>query len=190
MKKSNVILTAVVLVASAFLLWLWYFLGFNKVDSPLDLVMSVIWWVIVAVGVALVAKVEKTRREKVRTVYVGPNKLYNSESGVLTLANGVSATESAAAVLASLEYDFDRADAPDPKDEENPIKWTHVVRTSKFEPAKDDDQGNGVAGQSASQSSSQSAGQRSETWEGEVVIVETGRAVPFSSREELATIIG
>ena len=109
MKKSNVILTVVALVASAVLLWLWYYLGFNNVDSPLDLVMSVIWWVIVVAGVALVAKAEGTRRQTVRTAYVGDGRLYNSESGLLTLGAGASATDSVAAVLAGLDYGFARS---------------------------------------------------------------------------------
>lgn len=75
MKKSNVLITAVIVVVSAFLLWLWYDLGFNHVDSPLDLVLSVVWWAIVVVGVVLVAKAEKTRQESVRTVYLGEGRL-------------------------------------------------------------------------------------------------------------------
>lgn len=173
MKKSNVILAVVAVIASAFLLWLWYNLGFDKVDSPLDLVMSVIWWVIIVAGVVLVAKVEKTRREKVRTAYVGDGRLYNSESGLLTLGAGASATDSVAAVLAGLDYGFDRVAGPDPDDEEQPIKWSHVVRTEKYEPARNDE-----------------GERRGETWEGEVVVVATGDKVPFSSREELARIIG
>lgn len=173
MKKSNVILTVVALAASAVLLWLWYYLGFNNVDSPLDLVMSVIWWVIVVAGVALVAKAESTRRQNVRTAYVGDGRLYNSESGLLTLGAGASATDSVAAVLAGLDYGFDRVAGPDPDDEEQPIKWSHVVRTEKYEPARNDE-----------------GERRGETWEGEVVVVATGNKVPFSSREELARIIG
>ena len=55
MKKSNIIITAVAAIASIFLLWLWYFLGFNEVDSPTDLVVSVAWWAVVIGGAALVA---------------------------------------------------------------------------------------------------------------------------------------
>lgn len=172
MKKSNVILAVVAVIASAFLLWLWYNLGFDKVDSPLDLAMSVIWWVIIAAGVVLVAKVEKTRREKVRTAYVGDGKLYNSESGLLTLTAGSSAADSVAAVLAALEYGFDHTTAP-VSGAEGAVKWSHVVRTSKYEPESNSD------GQ-----------HQNETWEGEVVVVETGNTVPFSSRAELARIIG
>ena len=173
MKKSNVLITAVIVVVSAFLLWLWYNLGFNHVDSPLDLVLSVVWWAIVVVGVVLVAKAEKTRQESVRTVYLGEGRLYNSETGVRMLSAGAPVTDSLAAVLAGLTYGFDREAAPDPDDKENPANWTHVVRTSKYEPARSDD-----------------GERKDETWEGEAVVVETGRTIPFTSRAALAQIIG
>lgn len=173
MKKSNVLITAVIVVVSAFLLWLWYNLGFNHIDSPLDLVLSVVWWAIVVVGVVLVAKAEKTRQESVRTVYLGEGRLYNSETGVRMLSAGASVADSLAAVLAGLTYGFDREAAPDPDDKENPANWTHVVRTSKYEPARNDD-----------------GERKDETWEGEVVVVETGRTIPFTSRAALAQIIG
>lgn len=173
MKKSNVILTVLIAALSAFLLWLWFNLGFNTVDAPLDLILSVVWWAIVAVGIAFVAKAEKTRQESVRTVYLGEGRLYNSETGVRMLSAGASVTDSLAAILAGLTYDFDREAAPDPDDKENPANWTHVVRTSKYEPARNDD-----------------GERKDETWEGEVVVVETGRAIPFTSRAALAQIIG
>lgn len=174
MKKSNVILTVLIVAVSAFLLWLWYNLGFNTVDAPLDLVLSVIWWAIVIVGVAFALKTEKTREQSVRTVYLGEGRLYNSEAGVRMLGAGASAADSVAAVLTGLEYGFDREEAPDPNDEENPANWTHVVRTEKYEPARTDSDGE----------------QKGETWEGEVVVVATGKAIPFSSREALAAIVG
>ena len=34
MKKSNVIVFVLLALASAFFLWLWYFLGLNRVDEP------------------------------------------------------------------------------------------------------------------------------------------------------------
>ena len=173
MKKSNVILTAVAVVVSAFLLWLWYNLGFDRVDAPLDLVLSIVWWVILVIGAALVVKVEKTRREQVRTSYVCPGRIYNSETGVLTVT-GASVADSLAAVLENLDYGFDAIDGPDPDDEHNPIRWTHVVRTSTYSPAEQHDDGS----------------RDEEVWEGEVVVVETGNKIPFSSRAQLATIVG
>ena len=46
MKKSNVIVFVLLALASAFFLWLWYFLGLNRVDEPLDLVLSIVWWLV------------------------------------------------------------------------------------------------------------------------------------------------
>lgn len=174
MKKSNVLITAVIVVVSAFLLWLWYNLGFNTVDAPLDLVLSVIWWAILIVGVVFALKTEKTREQSVRTVYLGEGRYYNSETGVRMMPVGTSAVDSIAGVLTALEYGFDREDAPDPDDKENPANWTHVVRTEKYEPARTDSNGE----------------QKGETWEGEVVVVETGRTILFTSRAALAQIIG
>lgn len=172
MRTSNVLLAAVAVVASAFLLWLWFYLGFDKVDAPLDLVLSVLWWVVIAACVALVARFEKVRRERVRTAYVGVGRLYNSEAGLLALDPGASVADSVAEVLASLRYGFDHAEPPAASGE-GAVRWSHVVRTARYEPARDDD-----------------GSHEGETWEGEVVVVETGRAVPFSSRAELARIIG
>ena len=47
MKKSNWIGLAIAVLVDVFLLWLWFFLGFNQVDSPLDLVISIIWLVVI-----------------------------------------------------------------------------------------------------------------------------------------------
>ena len=71
MKKSNWILLTVFLIASIFLLWLWYYLGFNRVDNPLDLVLSIIWWVVIVVSFVVISRAEKKRREEIRTIYVG-----------------------------------------------------------------------------------------------------------------------
>ena len=168
MKKSNVILTAVAVAASAFLLWLWFHLGFNEVDSPRDLVLSVAWWAIAAAGAALVAKTEATRRRAVRTVYLGEGRLYNSETGVRAVRPGTPAADQLADVLANLEYGFDKIDGPDPDDERERVAWEYVVRTDKFEPASDSDR---------------------ETWEGEVVTVATGESRGFADRSQLAALI-
>ena len=54
MKKSNVIVFVLLALASAFFLWLWYFLGLNRVDEPLDLVLSIVWWLGIAVASAVI----------------------------------------------------------------------------------------------------------------------------------------
>ena len=55
MKKSNVIVFVLLALASAFFLWLWYFLGLNRVDEPLDLVLSIVWWLVIVVAIAVIA---------------------------------------------------------------------------------------------------------------------------------------
>ena len=48
MRKNNWIVTAIAAVACGVLLWAWFALGFNHVDDPLDLVVAVAWWLVVA----------------------------------------------------------------------------------------------------------------------------------------------
>lgn len=183
MKKSNVLITVILAAISIFLLWLWFFLGFNHIDSPLDLVISIIWWAIIIIGIALVVKTENTRREKVRTVYVADGSFYNSELGNYVLAPGVSATAAIEGALTHLEYGFNKVDAPTKPGTNEPLDYTYVVRSAKFSQGNDSSQG-GAANTSA-------ANQQNEpTWEGEVVTVATGAVSRFNSREELAAIIG
>lgn len=173
MKKSNVVLTVVIALVSVFLLWLWFWLGFNEIDSPLDLVLSIIWWVIIAAGVALVVKFEKDRRQQIRTMYLADGRLFNSEAGLRVMGPGTTAVDSMAAVLAALEYDFSKADAPDQSKPEERLDYRYVVHTDTYKPERNDEDGN----------------HEDETWEGEVVTVATGDKRAFASREELAVLI-
>ncbi len=171
MKKSNVIITVVLAAVSIFLLALWYALGLNRVDEPLDLIVSIVWWAVIVAAVIAVVKVENTRRERVRTVYVANGSYYNSEAGNRILAAGASPTEAIAATLAGLEYGFDKAEAPTKPGTDEPADFDYVVRTSKFDQGSDGSDSQG-------------------TWQGEVVTVATGAARPFANRMELAAIIG
>ena len=173
MKKSNVILTVVLAAVSAFLLWMWHWLGFNEVDAPLDMVVSVVWWALIAGGVALVYRSEQKRRRQVRTVYLADGRYYNSESGLRTVQAPLSPVDSIAVVLGALEYDFSKMDAPDQSKPDQRVDWRYVIHTDKFKPARTDDNGNREA----------------ETWEGDVVTVATGDTRTFSSRDELAALI-
>lgn len=62
MKKSNVIVLAVAALVAAFLLFLWYYLGFNHIDSPFDLVLTVVWWLGIALIVGGIIYVERKRQ--------------------------------------------------------------------------------------------------------------------------------
>ena len=48
MKTNNKIVLIVSALLAAFLLFLWFYLDFNQVDSPLDLLIAILWWVIIA----------------------------------------------------------------------------------------------------------------------------------------------
>lgn len=167
MKKNNVIITIVIVLVSIVLLALWYFLGFNEIDSPLDLLLSILWWVVIVIAIFAIVKVEKTRQEKVRTIYIAPDKLYNSENGVMPRTNQplVLALED---VLEALEYNFTKKDGPN-KDEAN---FTYVVRSTTFKKDTDGNKDNSEP-----------------EWKGEVVTVATGVTQAFSTKEELAQLL-
>ena len=85
MKKSNVIALAVAALVAAFLLFLWYYLGFNHIDNPFDLVLTICWWIGIGLIVAGIMYVEHKRQRQIRTIYVSPTALYNSEKGIVAL---------------------------------------------------------------------------------------------------------
>lgn len=161
MKKTNTIIAAVLAVISVVLLVVWYALGLNHVDEPLDLVLSVVWWVVIVGGAVLLVRLERVRRARVRTVYVADGRIYNSEAGTVTLPAGADVTGAVSAVLGALTYDF--ANVGEGSDASKRGGYKYVVRSLEY-------------GDSA--------------WEGEVAVVATGNVVPFSSRDELARIIG
>ena len=135
MKKSNYLVLAVSALVSIFLLYLWYSLGFNQIDSPLDLVIAIIWWVLIVLLVVWINKLEKTRQQRIRTMYLAPAALYNSETGVRELKEGTTPIEVMQAVLGELEYGFKTQDLPS-RDE---VDFTYVVKTEEYKPADDDD---------------------------------------------------
>lgn len=135
MKKSNYLVLAISALVSIFLLYLWYALGFNQIDSPLDLVITIIWWALIVLLVVLVNKVEKTRQQRIRTVYLAPAVLYNSETGVRELEEGTTPIEAMQTVLEELKYGFDTEDLPDREE----LDFDYVVKTEEYKPAEDED---------------------------------------------------
>ena len=65
-------IAAIAAVACGVLLWAWFALGFtNHVDDPLDLVVAVVWWLVVAAVVGGIVWAEGKRREKMRLAFIG-----------------------------------------------------------------------------------------------------------------------
>jgi hypothetical protein len=165
MKKSNVLLIVIAVVLSAFLLWLWYDLGFNHIDNPLDLVISIIWWVIMVLAIACIVKVEKTRREKIRTAYLSDYSIFNSEAGMVAL-DGANVLDLLEQTIADLKYDFTNSSIED--EQKETIK--KIIRTKKYKPAENDDE--------------------EPTWEGEVCVAFSDEdPQEFNSRAELAALL-
>ncbi|MBQ9043008.1 MAG: hypothetical protein IJ111_09390 [Eggerthellaceae bacterium] len=167
MKKSNWLAFIIAIIISAFLLWLWFFLGFNHIDYPLDLVLSIIWWIIVAVACYVIYRVEKKRQERARTCYVADNYIYNSEAGSYSAESPEEAVQRMHDVIKELEYTFDVKDMPkDPK-------FNFVVRSKKFKITQEADEANGTPEELE--------------WEGEVSLPERpdDNPTPFGNRDEL-----
>lgn len=79
-RKSNVIIIAILMVASIAFLWLWNYLGFHLIDMR-DLVITILWWII-TIGLCIAIHIaEKRRRERIRTIFISDGVLYNPEVG-------------------------------------------------------------------------------------------------------------
>ena len=167
MKKSNILILAISVLASAFLLYLWWVLGFNKVDNPLDLTVSIIWWVIIAALIALITCWERRRRRVMSIIYLSPSALYNAETGVYEF-EGAAPIDVMEEVLKNLAYGFKVQDLP----EASEFDYRYVVKTDLYKPSGD-------------KNSARDARPR---WEGAVIDLhsEAGdREKAFSNKKEL-----
>ena len=168
MKKSNVILAVVLAAVSVFLLWLWFYLGFNLVDNPVDLTVSIAWWIVLVAVAALIARAEKKRQQAVRTVFLGKGKAFNPELGVVELG-GESVATDVEGIIERLEYGFKKHDLSEDAAE----LYSTVIKSPVFKVRKGND----------------SSETRQVDWEGEVIFTVTGETTSFSSKEELGKIL-
>ena len=88
MKKSNWLIVGLLVVASVIFLAMWYALGFNLIDDPLDLIVSIVWWVVIIAICLLIQWSENKRRRSIRTTLLAPRVMYNPEVGVVEVAPG------------------------------------------------------------------------------------------------------
>lgn len=163
MRKSNWLVAAIAVVAAAVLLWVWFALGFNHVDDPLDLVVAIVWWAVVAAVIGAIVWAENKRREKMRTAFVGQGIIYNPESGLVVPDRGESELSALERTLAGMAFPDEVAGL----DERMTPEFRWVVRSRKFD-------------------------KNGDVWEGEVASARDPKAEPqpFSGREELAQLIG
>lgn len=162
MRRSNWIIAAVLLLASVVFLWVWHALQFDLVDNPLDIVVTVIWWVVILVACLAIHWAEKKRQERIRTIFIAPGLLYNSEIGVVRIEPGAELVDVLQSVLSNLTYGFDLAELPS----NSRVRFQRIVHSSKFDHA-------------------------GATWEGDVVEVSRpDRPMAFRDRDELASLVG
>lgn len=129
MKKSNWLITVLIVVILIFLLWLWYFLGFNKIDAPLDLIVSVVWWVLIILFIILIQRAEKARKVRIRTFFVSEKNLYESELGIMDLAPNADLALEMGNAIGKLRYGLHREDVP----QAGTLKILFSVRFVQFE---------------------------------------------------------
>lgn len=167
MKKSNRIGLAIAVLVDVFLLWLWFFLGFNRIDGPLDLVISIIWLVAIVAVAAAVNRLERQREKRLRTIYVSSTAVFNKERGLVSLGSA-AAPSVMERILRDMEYGFDLKEMPKPEE----FNCRYVVQTDEYKAT------GGEGGEP--------------TWKGTVVAIDRAagnRETPFSSRSELAAAL-
>lgn len=168
MKKSNWIGLAIAVLVDVFLLWLWFFLGFNRIDSPLDLVISIIWLVAIVAVIVGVNHLERQREKRLRTIYVSSTAVFNKERGLVSLGSAAAAPSVMERILRDMEYGFNLKEMPKPEE----FNCRYVVQTDEYKAT------GGEGGEP--------------TWKGTVVAIDHAagnREMPFSSRDELAAAL-
>ena len=162
MRKSNYLVLGAAAVVAALLLALWYHLGFNRIDSPLDLMLAIVWWVGIVAIAAILVRFEERRRRQIRTLYVSPKSLYSSELGMVGIGEA-GAVEAMRGMLGQLKYGFDSKGLPDRKK----FDYRFVVRTDEFK------EYDGEGGKPADDAATGSAVQRKDpTWRGTVIKID------------------
>ena len=189
MKKNNYIVMVAAAIIGILLLVLWYYLGFNKIDNPLDLTLSILWWIADALIVAGIVHFENARQEQIRTIYVSPAALFNSERGVVAVPDAADRVSAMENILQNLEYDFSNEDMP----EADEFEYLYVVQTEKYKPA-DEKAEDDAAGESteAQVSEADAADEKQPEWTGKVTRIdrENGNVeTEFSSIDDLAALL-
>lgn len=162
MRKSNWLVIAIAVVASAALLWAWFALGFYEIDSPIDLLVSIVWWVAVVAIVAGICWAESKRRERMRLAFIGDGVVYNPEAGLVRPRRGETEAAALQRTLAGMAF----GDNVRPLDDSTRTTFRWVVRSRKF-------------------------ANNGDIWEGEVLPANDPDATPrpFASREDLAALL-
>lgn len=128
MRTSNAIIFGVLIALSVALLALYFYLGFHKVGGIGYILLSVVWWGLIAGLIFGISRVEANRRRQLRTFYVSPTAIYNPECGVIACNNPNERADRIYQMLATMRYGFTKHDLP----QNQPFDCRYVVRTDEF----------------------------------------------------------
>ena len=177
MRKSNYLVLGAAAIVAVLLLVLWYHLGFNRIDSPLDLTLAIVWWVGIVAIAAILVRLEERRRRQIRTLYVSSKSLYSSELGMVGIGEA-GAVEAMRGMLGQLKYGFDSKGLPDRKK----FDCRFVVRTDEFK------ERDGEGGKPADNAAGSAAQRKDPTWKGTVIKIDRQNGnseTPFDGIEQL-----
>lgn len=132
MKRSNYIVLGICAVASLFLLWLWWYLGFSQVDAPADVLISVAWWIVIGLMGYGIYRMEQRRRQQMRTVFVSPTSLFNCECGLVECRNTNQRVDLIEEIQKSMKYGMDFLDMPSSEE----FDCSYIVRTQDYKNAE------------------------------------------------------
>lgn len=130
MRKSNIIIIAILLLVSFELLWLWDYLGFSLTD-PVDVAFAIVWWVVIIAAIIAIVLVEQRRRMRLRTIFISDGVLYNCETGVIRLPGDEGDWDYVRGmcdVLETLNYGGEAELSQD----QPRVRFNYIVRTRKF----------------------------------------------------------
>lgn len=128
MRTSNAIVFGVLIALSVALLALYFYLGFNRIGGIGDILLSVLWWAIIAGLIFAITRVEASRRRQMRTVYVSPTAIYNPEHGVIACSNPAERVDRIYQMLSDMRYGFAKQELPS----NHAFDCRYVVRTDEF----------------------------------------------------------
>ena len=162
MKKSNWIIVAILVVASAIFLWFYFYMRFNLVHQ-LDLILSIVWWILIIAICVIIHVVEERRIRAIRTSFLAKGIVYNPEVGIEKVSEDSNVVDTLEYVLKNLDF---KAKKPDESFNDKRIRFDYIVHSDKFSLKR------GV-------------------WTGNVVdVAHNSKLYAFSNKKELKILLG
>lgn len=128
MRKSTISIIVILLIAAGLFALLWYLLNFNFAKNPMDLIFTIIWWVVIILICFLIYSGEKRRQRSIRTAFIAPDLIYNSEAGIVDLEDDETYVDALQEILMNLDYGFEKIRTPN----KTKIRFKYIVNTNKF----------------------------------------------------------